>query len=58
LDLKEKIFPLLEKGKSLRELFEKGENPTVSNYLMNELVELTFDVFHGYTMNEWKHQSN
>jgi hypothetical protein len=53
--LQEKIFPLLEKSKSFRELFEKGENPDISNYLLNELVELDFEAFHNCTINEWKH---
>ncbi len=43
--LNTKILPLLEKGKYIREQFKKGENPSISNYLTNELKELTFEEF-------------
>jgi hypothetical protein len=37
---------LLEKSKFLREEFTKGKNPVVGNFLVNEMKELTLEVFH------------
>ena len=40
------FFKLLEKSKFLREEFTKGKNPVVGNFLVNEMKELSLEVFH------------
>jgi hypothetical protein len=39
----------LEKSKKYREEFMNGGNPKIGLFLINELPELTFEAFHGYS---------
>lgn len=39
----------MEKGKFLREEFTKGKNPQIANFIINEMKEINFELFHQKT---------
>jgi hypothetical protein len=49
------FMPILQKSKDLREQFLAGKSPSIGAFLMRELVDLTFEFFHG--MNQIEYQT-
>ncbi|KAM3144220.1 hypothetical protein pb186bvf_003682 [Paramecium bursaria] len=48
------LFKVMEKAKVLREDFQKGLDPAIAFFTLNEMKEITFDVFHQKSQQFYK----